>query len=60
MHPDVEKMIEIVSLGETITQRQREIIRSRSEALGEDPDEAEILLESRFTQQGKTRKSPPR
>lgn len=53
MHEDIERMIDIVSQGETITKRQREIIRSRAQSQGIDPDEAEILLELRFSQKGK-------
>lgn len=49
MHRDIERMIEIVSQGGTISQRQREIIRCRAEDLGADPDEAELLLEARFS-----------
>ena len=47
MHEDIERMIDLVSQGETITKRQREIIRSRALSLGIDPDEAELLLEAR-------------
>ena len=49
MHPNIEKMIELVSQGGTISTRQREIIRCRAQDLGEDPDEAELLLDVRFS-----------
>ena len=48
MHPDIEKLIEIASKGEAVTDRQREIIRHKASSLGEDPEEAELLLDLSF------------
>lgn len=45
MHPDIEKLIEVASRGKVVTDRQREIIRRRAISLGEDPDEAELVLD---------------
>jgi phage shock protein PspC (stress-responsive transcriptional regulator) len=45
MHPDVEKLIDIAATSESITERQREIIRDKAISLGEDPDEAEMILD---------------
>lgn len=44
MHPEIEKLIDLAAKGDTITARQREIIRNKAIALGEDPDEAELVL----------------
>ena len=54
MHPDIERLIVMASKGEAITNRQREIIRNKAVALGEDPDEAEILLDLSFKTKKKT------
>ena len=48
MHPEIEKLIEIASKGEAVTDRQREIIRHKASSLGEDPEEAELLLDLSF------------
>ena len=53
MHPDIEKMIRAAARGDSITQQQRILIRNKAITLGEDPDEAELLLELRFSQQCK-------
>lgn len=45
MNPDIEKLIEMAAKGEAVTDRQREIIRNKAVSLGEDPDEAELILE---------------
>lgn len=45
MDPDLEKLIEMAAKGEAVTDRQREIIRNKAVSLGEDPDEAELILE---------------
>lgn len=45
MHPDVEKLIVLAAKGDTVTPRQREIIRNKAVALGEDPDEVELVLD---------------
>lgn len=45
MHPDIEKLIVLAAKGDTVTPRQREIIRNKAVALGEDPDEVELVLD---------------
>lgn len=45
MHDDIERLIEIAAKSDTISERQREIIRNKAMALGEDPDEAEMILD---------------
>ena len=45
MNPDLEKLIEMAAKGEAVTDRQREIIRNKAVSLGEDPDEAELILD---------------
>lgn len=58
MHPDIEKMIDLVSQRGTISQRQREILRCRAQELGVDPDEAEILLEAWFNNRDNRQNAP--
>lgn len=48
MHTDIERLIVTASKGETVTERQREIIRNKAISLGEDPEEAELLLDLSF------------
>lgn len=45
MNPEIEKLIEMAAKGEFVTDRQREIIRNKAVSLGEDPDEAELILD---------------
>jgi phage shock protein PspC (stress-responsive transcriptional regulator) len=45
MHEDIERLIEIAAKSDTISERQREIIRNKAIALGEDPEEAEMILD---------------
>lgn len=45
MNPELEKLIELAANGGTITDRQKEIIKKKAISLGEDPDEAEMILE---------------
>lgn len=45
MNKNIEKLIEIAVNSEAITERQREIIRNKAIALGEDPEEAEMILD---------------
>lgn len=46
MHEDIQKLIDIAKLSGELTDRQREIILSKAEKLGEDVDEVEMLLET--------------
>ena len=46
MNQELERLIEIAAGSGAVTARQRQIIRDKAETLGEDPDEAELLLES--------------
>lgn len=45
MHSDIEKLIGIAVKGNTVIGRQRENVRNKAIALGEDPDEAELVLD---------------
>ncbi len=45
MNPEIEKLIDIATKGDIVTPRQREIIRNKAISLGEDPDEAELILD---------------
>ena len=46
MHPDIEKMINIAKERGELTEKQKEIILRKTEKLGEDVDEVELVLES--------------
>lgn len=45
MNPEIEKLIDLATKGNVVTPRQREIIRNKAISLGEDPDEAELILD---------------
>lgn len=45
MHPDIEKLINIAKESGELTDKQKEIILRKAEKLGEDPDEAELILD---------------
>ena len=56
MHPDIEKLIVLAAKGDTVTPRQREIIRNKAVALGEDPDEVELVLDLTYKKNLKQKK----
>ncbi len=45
MNPEIERLIDLAIKGNVVTPRQREIIRIKAISLGEDPDEAELILD---------------
>jgi hypothetical protein len=62
MNPELEKLIDFALADDVITDKEREIIRKKAEKLGEDPDEAEMILEAKLAIQNKDRvasSSPP-
>jgi uncharacterized Zn ribbon protein len=50
MHPEINKLIEIAKSGESISDRQKEIILNKAKLLGDDLDEVEMILETTFKQ----------
>ena len=50
MNPELEKLITLAAADGIITDKQREIILLKAEALGVDPDEVEIYLENILSQ----------
>ena len=62
MNPEIEKLIDFALADGVISVKEREIIRKKAEKLGEDPDEAEMILEAKLAIQNKDRvasSSPP-
>ena len=53
MNPEIEKLIEFALADGVISDKEREIIRRKAEKLGEDPDEAEMILEAKLAMQNK-------
>ena len=53
MNPELEKLIEFALADGVITDKEREIIRKKAEKLGEDPDEAEMILDAKLAMQNK-------
>ncbi|MDG1350242.1 MAG: hypothetical protein P8P80_04015 [Crocinitomicaceae bacterium] len=53
MNPELEKLIEFALADGVITDKEREIIRKKAEKLGEDPDEAEMILDVKLAMQNK-------
>ena len=46
MHEDIKKLIDIAKVSGELTDKQREIILRKAEALGDDRDEVEFVLET--------------
>jgi hypothetical protein len=64
MNPEIEKLIEFALADGVVTDKEREIVRRKAEKLGEDPDEAEMILDAKLAIQKKdavssTPPSPP-
>lgn len=64
MNPELEKLIDFALADGVITDKEREIVRRKAEKLGEDPDEAEMILDAKLAMQNKdavssTPPSPP-
>ena len=61
MNPELEKLIDFALADGVITDKEREIIRKKAEKLGEDPDEAEMILDAKLAMQNKDAQasSPP-
>ena len=55
MNSELEKLIEFALADGVITDKEREIIRRKAEKLGEDPDEAEMILDAKLAIQIKDR-----
>ena len=53
MNPELEKLIDFALADGVITDKEREIIRKKAEKLGEDPDEAEMILDAKLAMQNK-------
>lgn len=53
MNPEIEKLIDFALADGVITDKEREIIRKKAEKLGEDPDEAEMILDAKLAMQNK-------
>jgi hypothetical protein len=45
MHPDIEKLIKLALAAGEITDKDKAVILNKAEALGEDKDEVELILE---------------
>lgn len=56
MNPELEKLITLAAGDGIITDKEREIILRKAEALGVDPDEVEIYLENILSQTKVTKK----
>ena len=64
MNPELEKLIDFALADGVVTDKEREIVRRKAEKLGEDPDEAEMILDAKLAMQSKdavssTPPSPP-
>ena len=53
MNPELEKLIDFALADGAVTDKEREIIRRKAEKLGEDPDEAEMILDAKLAMQNK-------
>ena len=58
MNPELEKLIDFALADGVITDKEREIIRKKAEKLGEDPDEAEMILDAKLAMQNKDAAPP--
>jgi len=64
MNAEIEKLIDFALADGLISDKEREIIRRKAEKLGEDPDEAEMILDAKLAMQNQdavpsTPQSPP-
>lgn len=50
MHPDLEKLIELILTDGNITEKERNVIIKKAKELGEDIDEIEVVLDARLHQ----------
>lgn len=53
MNTEIEKLITLTVATGEISDKKRELIRRKAEALGEDPDEAELILDGEMAQANK-------
>jgi hypothetical protein len=59
MNPEIEKLIDFALADGVISDKEREIIRNKAEKLGEDPDEAEMILDAKLAMEGNQATTPP-
>ena len=59
MNPEIEKLIDFALADGVISDKEREIIRNKAEKLGEDPDEAEMILDAKLAMKGNQATTPP-
>ena len=59
MSPEIEKLIDFALADGVISDKEREIIRNKAEKLGEDPDEAEMILDAKLAMKGNQATTPP-
>ena len=59
MNPEIEKLIDYAIADGAISDKEREIIRKKAEKLGEDPDEAEMILDAKLAMKGNQAAPPP-
>jgi len=59
MNPEIEKLIDFALADGAISDKEREIIRKKAEKLGEDPDEAEMILDAKLAMKGNQATTPP-
>jgi len=50
MHPEIENLIEMALADGVVTEKERAIILRKSESLGEDKDEIELILDGKIAQ----------
>lgn len=55
MHPEIEKLIDLAIDDGQITEKERGIILRKAEALGEDKDEVEMILEGKISKLAQTK-----
>jgi len=48
MNPEIERLIDLALSDGEITDKERSVILKKSEKLGEDPDEVEMILDGRL------------
>jgi len=53
MNAELEKLIDFALADGVVTDKEREIVRKKAEKLGEDPDEAEMILDAKLAMQNK-------
>ena len=58
MNAELEKLIDFALADGVITDKEREIIRKKAEKIGEDPDEAEMILDAKLAMK-ENQKTPP-